>query len=221
MLSRLRAGLAVRRALVCVTLGVLLLGGVSLPAWSAPGHAADADPPAAEVETPAQDETPSEDEPAEDEEPAEEPLEPKPDEPESDEPESDEAPAQIGPQTVPPANGNDAVITVKVAGDRTSLTGVGPLAGVQLGFYNNETGGTAAYTCTSDSDGDCSITVPNTNLFGNNRDRRFWVRQVGAAPGHYDNPSLGVGSTVSSTSYRFQTGNRLRAGGPIGRPTTS
>ena len=37
-------------------------------------------------------------------------------------------------QVVPPATGNNAVITVKVGGNRTTQTAIGNLAGVQLGF---------------------------------------------------------------------------------------
>ncbi|GAA3617795.1 hypothetical protein GCM10022236_20030 [Microlunatus ginsengisoli] len=113
---------------------------------------------------------------------------------------------------VPPATGNNAVITVKVGGNRTSQTAVGNLAGVQLGFYAAQTGGTALFICTSDSDGDCSITVPNTQSGGANRDARYWVRQISTASGYYTNPNLGTGTTVASDAYTFQTGNQLRNG---------
>ena len=71
-------------------------------------------------------------------------------------------PDAVAPQVIPPANGNNAVITVKVGGDRSGVNGVTALAGVVLGFYDAATGGSAVFTCTSDVDGDCSITVPDT-----------------------------------------------------------
>ncbi len=43
-------------------------------------------------------------------------------------------------QVVPPATGNDAVISVKVGGTRTGTTAVSSLAGVQLGFYDTADG---------------------------------------------------------------------------------
>ena len=103
----------------------------------------------------------------------------------------------IVPQVVPPATGNNAVITVKVGGVRTSQTAVGDLGGVQLGLYltagaANPVNNTWA-VCTSDADGDCSITVPNTQPVGANRDRRFWVKQISTAAGYYTNPELGTG----------------------------
>ncbi|WP_370618096.1 hypothetical protein [Mumia sp. Pv 4-285] len=122
-------------------------------------------------------------------------------------------PDLVVPQAVPPATGNNAVITVKVGGSRTGSSGVSSLSGVQLGFYDNATGGTPAFTCTSDADGDCSIVVPDTQAIGgSNRNRRFWVRQVAAPTGWYTNPSLGTGETVASDPYRFQTGTTLQNG---------
>ena len=120
--------------------------------------------------------------------------------------------AEVSALLVPPATGNNAVITVKVGGNRTSLTAVGNLAGVTLGFYAAPTGGTPLFTCVSDTDGDCSITVPNTQPAGANRDHRFWVRQISTASGYYTNPELGTGETVATDPYRFQTGTQLRAG---------
>ena len=89
---------------------------------------------------------------------------------------------------IPPANGNNAVITVKVGGDRSGVNGVTALAGVVLGFYDAATGGSPVFTCTSDADGDCSITVPDTQQGGVNRDRRFYVRQVSAPGGLVHQP---------------------------------
>ncbi len=120
--------------------------------------------------------------------------------------------AGVSALLVPPATGNNAVITVKVGGNRTSLTAVGNLAGVTLGFYDTQTGGTPAFTCVSDTDGDCSIIVPDTQPGGANRDHRFWVRQISTASGYYTNPELGTGTTVAADPYRFQTGTQLRPG---------
>ena len=117
-------------------------------------------------------------------------------------------------QVVPPATGNDAVISVKVGGTRTGTTAVSSLAGVQLGFYDTATGTTAAFTCTSDSDGDCSVTVPNTQAAqggqpaGANRDRRFWVRQISAPGTNYTNPSLGLDGTTNNPSAPIPTASR-------------
>ncbi len=119
-------------------------------------------------------------------------------------------PGTVTPQVVPPATGNNAVITVKVGSDRTGTSGVTNLLGVQLGFFANQTGGTALFTCTSDVDGDCSITVQNTQTGGANRDARYWVRQTAAPSGYFTNPNLGTGTTVASDSYTFQTGTQLR-----------
>ncbi|MEO6996865.1 MAG: hypothetical protein ABI112_02165, partial [Terracoccus sp.] len=117
---------------------------------------------------------------------------------------------------VPPATGNNAVITVKVGGDRTGVAGVTNLAGVVLGFYANATGGSPVFQCTSDADGDCSITVPNTQSNGANRDKQYYVRQISAPGGWYANPLLrtgqGDGTQSEATPYVFQTGNRLRNG---------
>ncbi len=82
----------------------------------------------------------------------------------------------IAPKVVPPANGNNAVITVKVGGNRTTQTAIGNLAGVQLGLYANadDTSPVTGFgTCTSDAGGDCSFTVPNTQSGGANRNKRY------------------------------------------------
>ncbi len=127
-----------------------------------------------------------------------------------------DGPQTIAPMAVPPAEGNDAVITVKVGGDRTGLTTVSELAGVTLGFYENETGGLPLYQCTSDADGDCSITVPNTQVGGANRDAQFFVRQISAPTGWYENTELRTGSSSAArseaTPYSFPTSDELRSG---------
>ena len=124
----------------------------------------------------------------------------------------------VAPLDVPPATGNNAVITVSTGGDQISEVAVGPLAGVTLQLYNGTTSPTTPVTdswatCVSDADGDCSFVVPNTQGLGANRDRRFWIVQTGAPTGWYTNPQLGTGSSGSTlTDYSFRTGTRLRAG---------
>ncbi|HEY5117515.1 MAG TPA: hypothetical protein VIJ00_18475, partial [Nakamurella sp.] len=126
----------------------------------------------------------------------------------------------IGVFAVPPATGNNAVITVKVGGDRVSTSGVTPLAGVTLRLYDGTSAPTTPVadswaTCVSDAAGDCSFVVPNTQTgtAGVNRDRRFWVVQTGTAAGWFANTSLVTGGDpFATTAYRFQTGSQLRAG---------
>ena len=124
--------------------------------------------------------------------------------------------AGVAPQLVPPATGNNAVITVKVGGDRFGVNGVTNLAGVVLGFYAAATGGAPLFTCTSDADGDCSITVGETQPGGANRDQRYWVRQISAPSGWYTSATLRTGQSTAAgteaTPYRFQTGTTLQAG---------
>ncbi|MGH1561951.1 prealbumin-like fold domain-containing protein [Mumia sp. DW29H23] len=138
----------------------------------------------------------------------------------------------LAPQVVPPATGNNAVITVKVGGDRAGTTAVTNLAGVTLQLYDGGPGGAttpvadAWATCVSDDDGDCSFVVPNaqTNAIGTctganagaNCDRRFWVVQTGAPAGYTINASFrtgnGDGTGSETTDYEFRTGTTLRAG---------
>ncbi|MBO2448308.1 VWA domain-containing protein [Actinomadura barringtoniae] len=115
------------------------------------------------------------------------------------------------PRTVPPPSADTSVVTVKTGGDRTGIGAVAPLAGVRLGLYAAE-GDTSPVdgtwgVCTSDGDGDCSFTVPDTG--GANNGKRFYVKQIAAPAGWYTNPSLrtGPGSGSSSTEqpYVFQT----------------
>ncbi|HYN29713.1 MAG TPA: VWA domain-containing protein [Dermatophilaceae bacterium] len=124
--------------------------------------------------------------------------------------------APVAPLAIPVPTPTSSVVTVKVGADRSGVDGVTPLPGVVLGFFDAATGGTAAYTCTADADGDCSITVPNTGGGGANRDRRFYVRQVSAPSGWTVNTSLRTGNADGSGSqadpYVFQTGTQLRGG---------
>lgn len=117
---------------------------------------------------------------------------------------------------VPPATGNNAVITVKTGADRTGVTGVTGLAGVTLGFFANQTGGSPLFQCVSDADGDCSITVPDTQVGGANRNARYWVRELATPAGFSANQTLRTGnadgSGSQSTPYTFRTGSQLRAG---------
>jgi large repetitive protein len=118
--------------------------------------------------------------------------------------------------TVPSPTGNNAVITVKVGGDRSGVSNVTGVAGAILGLFTTATATTPVAgfgTCTSDSDGDCNFTVPNAQTGGANRDKRFYVKEITAPPGYFANATLATGtSPVTSTSYSFQTGTELRAG---------
>ena len=150
------------------------------------------------------------------------PAEPQPPEAAPSPPSLPDQPVEEGtvvvPFLVPPATGNNAVISVKVGGDRTSLVAVGPLAGVTLQLYaDGATPGAALTdpwaTCVSDAAGDCSFVVPNTQSGGANFNRRFWIAQTGVPTGWYANPTLGTGSAgATATPYQFRTGTALVAG---------
>ncbi|MGC5172894.1 hypothetical protein ACLQ2Q_19830 [Microbacterium sp. DT81.1] len=138
----------------------------------------------------------------------------------------------VGILTVPDPGPTTAVITVKVGSDRTGITGVTPLAGVVL-LLNTGTAspsgtrpdGVAGVAdgwakCTSDAQGDCSFSVPNTqaagggNPAGVNRDARYWVVQSGVPAGYFANPVLRTGDASgagTATPYQFRTGQQLRA----------
>ncbi|WP_262848630.1 VWA domain-containing protein [Mumia quercus] len=135
----------------------------------------------------------------------------------------------LAPLAVPPATGNNAVITVQVGADRVGTTGVTDLAGTTLQLYDGTTAPTTPVadswaTCVSDADGDCSFVVPNTQTgaagcFGGagvNCDRRFWIVQTGVPSGFTENEALrtgnGDGSGSQETPYQFRTGTALRAG---------
>ncbi|MBF0689050.1 MAG: VWA domain-containing protein [Cellulomonas sp.] len=133
------------------------------------------------------------------------------------------------PLAVPTPTGDEAVITVRVGGDRAGTTGVTGLAGVTLQLYDGTTTPTTPVdedwaTCVSDADGDCSFVVPDTEagirgctlLSGANCDRRFWVVQTGVPEGFTANTALrtgnGDGTGSQLTPYEFRTGRFLRAG---------
>ncbi len=120
---------------------------------------------------------------------------------------------------VPTPGAGQAVISVKVGGDRTGIIGVTPLAGVVLQLYDGGAGGGTTpvtdswATCTSDADGDCSFVVPNTAVGGANAGRRFWVRQVSAPAGWFANDDLRVGASPTAPDlYEFRTPANLSAG---------
>jgi len=105
------------------------------------------------------------------------------------------------------------VVTVRTGGDRTGTSTVGPPADVRLGLYASASAPTPVdpgwAVCTSDSDGDCSFTVPDTGTGGTHAGATFVVRQISAPSGWYTNPSLrtgrGSGSTTFDTPYEFTT----------------
>ncbi|QAY72826.1 VWA domain-containing protein [Agromyces protaetiae] len=128
---------------------------------------------------------------------------------------------------VPTPTGNNAVISVKVGGDRILVAQVEGLEGVQLGLYATATATDPVDpdwgVCESDADGDCNFLVPDTQrntsgtqCVGANCDRRFWVKQISAPAGWTMNTALrtgdNAGAASTSTPYRFQTGTQLRAG---------
>lgn len=117
---------------------------------------------------------------------------------------------------IPATGAGEAVITVKVGGDRTGDSAVSNLAGVQLGLFANETGGVALFTCTSDVDGDCNFVIPDTGADGANEDKRYWVRGIAVPGGWFASPTLRTGGSGNApsnvTPYAFRTGEDLQAG---------
>ncbi|MFF5693256.1 vWA domain-containing protein [Streptomyces albidoflavus] len=114
---------------------------------------------------------------------------------------------------VPPPTATTSVVTVRTGGDRTADAEVGPLAGVTLGLFADE-GATDPVdpdwgVCVSDTDGDCSFTVPGTGPGGPNEGAVYTVRQIAAPSGWYTNPELrtgpGSGSGSLSPAYAFPT----------------
>lgn len=139
---------------------------------------------------------------------------------------------RFAPMAVPQPQGNHAVITVKVGGDRISGSSVRGLAGVRLRLHSETSAPDAAIseswaTCTSDADGDCSFVVPETqprectlwiiwcSPAGVNYDRQFWVVAESAPSGWSLNQSLVTGTpnvSAPTYAYAFQTGGQLRSG---------
>lgn len=260
--------------LVCAVISLLLLAGVAPAAahleedptsteeTAHPDGESRTEEPSSSEESPAQEPSDTDDE-AGSEEPSADPTEtPAPsapaEEPEADaddgaavEPEEETTESavpqeeELAPFAVPAPEDREAVITVKVGGDRTGATSVGGLAGVTLRLHDGGSGGPGDpvnekwATCVSDSDGDCSFTIPDTEaeiterrctrwviLFcrnwenvvvqeeGKNHDSRFWVVAESAPSGWYLNDTLVTGTTTNrpNSPYQFRTGAQLRAG---------
>lgn len=174
-------------------------------------------------------ESTSEPSPSESPAPSSESVEPAaPKQPEEPAKKSDTA-KSVSPQSVPRASGNDAVITVKTGGDRTGASQVANLQGVKLRLYDGGDNGPSNpvkaswATCTSDAQGDCSFIVPEAQCDregallgvcwggkGDNRDRRFWIRQQSVPAGYSVNDRLVTSS--GSEQYAIRTGTSLTAG---------
>ena len=136
--------------------------------------------------------------------------------------------APVTVHAVVPAAVTEAVITVRVGGDRVSgaTTDDGPaaaafsgVAGARLGLFaapdDPEPVAQPWAICTSDADGDCSFRVAQTQPGGVNRDVRFTVAQLSAPPGWTTTTDLPTETETDgrlSTPYRFLTGPELRAG---------
>ncbi|WP_349864818.1 vWA domain-containing protein [Leifsonia sp. WHRI 6310E] len=112
---------------------------------------------------------------------------------------------------VPSPGSGEAVVTVRVGGDRVDDATVAGLPGVTLGLFAGQADTTPTATCVSDADGDCSFVVTGA-LIGTSP----WVGEVSAPAGWFTNDSLrtgpGSGSGSIDTPYRFQT-PALAAGG--------
>lgn len=136
---------------------------------------------------------------------------------------------------VPSPGPNQAVLTVKVGGDRLPNGTVAGLQGVRLSLYGAGSGSSqptpvtatqgipgarlnAAWswtTCVSDADGDCNFIIPiragAASATGVAAGTRFWVAQDAAdvTAGWYSNPQArlgGFGATPEFTwGYRFRT----------------
>lgn len=147
--------------------------------------------------------------------PAPEQAEEAPEEAPAKAPAPKAARSQVAPLSVPAPGANEAVITVKVGGDRTGSAAASNLAGVKLRLHDGDANNLGAArteawaTCTSDAQGDCSFRVPDTQNRGANRDRRFWVVASSAPEGWYLNSPL---VTSGVNEYRFRTGANLRSG---------
>lgn len=107
------------------------------------------------------------------------------------------------------------MVTVRTGGDRSGDRVVGPLVGVRLGLYADDSAPDPVNAiwarCTSDADGDCSFTVPDTATGAANHGAQLTVRQLpdGVPAGWYTDPSLRVGPGSGSGSiaqpYLFRT----------------
>lgn len=115
--------------------------------------------------------------------------------------ESTAAPAAAA---VPAPGPGEAVVTVRVGGDRIDDTTIGTAVGTTLGLYATQTDTAPLATCVSDADGDCSFVVSGAVL-----GTAPWVGQVSAPAGWNANDRLrtgpGSGSGSIDTPYRFAT----------------
>ncbi|NUS57142.1 MAG: VWA domain-containing protein [Streptomycetaceae bacterium] len=124
-------------------------------------------------------------------------------------------PMPKAPKSVPTPSADSSVITVRTGGDRTGAQTVRGLPGVRLALFTQPDNGPpvdiAWAECTSDADGDCSFTIPETGSGQANAGRTFLVAQVpdGVPDGWYTNPELRVGPGSGSDSehpgYFFET----------------
>ncbi|WP_211977827.1 hypothetical protein [Brevibacterium sp. W7.2] len=207
-------GFAPRLTRACVIIATILVMMFSaVPVAHADPQGEDAAPTPSQSPTPTEAPAPASDEPSE----------------ETEAP--SRAPRAVAPQSVPTPSGNNAVITVKVGGDRTAANSVSGLAGVTLRLYDGDSRGPSTpvrdswATCTSDGDGDCSFTVPETGQTRvcfilcrwddqANRNKQFWVVQESSPNGWSANDKLVIGSASSNSAqqYTFRTGTQLRAG---------
>jgi len=107
-------------------------------------------------------------------------------------------PASPGSAAVPAPTPTTAVVSVKVAGARSSATTVAPVAGARFGLFATEPGqatfdsdgatsATPRYTCTSDAAGDCSFVVP-IGAGGTTAGTRLWLAPIGFPTGWYNQP---------------------------------
>jgi len=125
-----------------------------------------------------------------------------------------------------PADGV-AVVDIKIASDRTSVSTIGPLSGEEYGLFARrpthftfdgivdlvaEGANQPLYRCTSDLDGDCVWTVPIGSGAGAvPAETRLWTGPITMPPGYYANPVwqtgplTGADSQYISTPRMFQT----------------
>lgn len=121
--------------------------------------------------------------------------------------------AQAAPADVPAPTATTSVVTVRTGSDRVADDEVGPLAGVTLGLFDDEDATSPVDpvwgVCVSDSDGDCSFTVPGTGPGGPREGVTYTVRQIAAPADWYTNPVLrtgpGSGSGSITAPYAFPT----------------
>ncbi|MGO1544979.1 MAG: SpaA isopeptide-forming pilin-related protein [Gulosibacter sp.] len=128
----------------------------------------------------------------------------------------DDFEVEITPFSVPQPNNSQSVVTVKVGSHRTGTDNgtIQPLAGATLGLFSSQNANSPVSDtwarCTSDADGDCSFTIPNTNSGGTNRDRALYVKAIEAPEGYHIAGSnrLGTGNPPSAdgSTYSFRVG---------------